>query len=45
MGFNLTGPVKGLLACGKEGMGRMAEAAEIVKAVERIASEIKTRKR
>ncbi len=45
MGFELTGPDEGRLACGKEGMGRMAEAAEIVKAVERIASEIKTRKR
>jgi len=45
MGFELTGPCQGRLACGQEGMGRMAEPAEIVKAVERIACEIRNKKR
>jgi len=41
MGFQLAGPVEGRLACGTEGMGRMAEPQDILKAIQRIASEIK----
>ena len=44
MGFQLAGPVEGRLACGTEGMGRMAEPQDILKAIERIASEIKKHK-
>ncbi len=45
MGFELTGPKKGRLACGTEGMGRMSEPQDILKAIEKIASKIKHRKR
>lgn len=45
MGFQLIGPVKGRLACGTEGIGRMAEPQDILKAIEKIASKIKRRKR
>ncbi|MFH1716362.1 MAG: flavoprotein [Planctomycetota bacterium] len=41
MGFQLVGPVEGRLACGTEGVGRMAEPQDILKAIEKIASEIK----
>ncbi len=41
MGFKLTGPVKGRLACGTEAVGRMAEPQDIIKAIEQIASKIK----
>jgi len=41
MGFKLIGPVKGHLACGTEGIGRMAEPPDIFKAIEKIASKIK----
>jgi len=41
MGFQLIGPVKGRLACGTEGIGRMAEPQDIIKAIEKIASKIK----
>ena len=44
MGFKLIGPVKGRLACGTEAIGRMAEPQDIIKAIEKIASEIKNRK-
>jgi phosphopantothenoylcysteine decarboxylase/phosphopantothenate--cysteine ligase len=40
MGFKLIGPEKGRLACGTEGMGRMAEPKDIVEAIGRIASQI-----
>ncbi len=43
MGFGLIGPVEGRLACGKEGIGRMAEPQDILKAIEKIASNIKKR--
>ncbi len=43
MGFQLIGPVKGRLACGTEGIGRMAEPQDIIKAIEKIASKIKKR--
>jgi len=45
MGFQITGPVKGRLACGTEGIGRMAEPQDILEAIEKIASKIKRRKR
>ena len=44
MGFKLIGPVKGRLACGTDAVGRMAEPAEILEAIEKIASKIKRRK-
>jgi phosphopantothenoylcysteine decarboxylase/phosphopantothenate--cysteine ligase len=40
MGAELIGPEKGRLACGTEGMGRMSEPADILAAIDRIASEI-----
>jgi phosphopantothenoylcysteine synthetase/decarboxylase len=45
IGFQLIGPVKGRLACGTEGIGRMSEPQDILKAIEKIASKIKNRKR
>ncbi|GAI11015.1 unnamed protein product [marine sediment metagenome] len=42
MGFEITGPDKGRLACGDEAVGRMSEPGEILKAMERIASKIKS---
>lgn len=41
MGLKLIGPVKGRLACGTEGIGRMVEPQDIIKAIEKIASKIK----
>jgi phosphopantothenoylcysteine decarboxylase/phosphopantothenate--cysteine ligase len=40
MKFELIGPETGRLACGTEGVGRMAEPADILAAIERIASRI-----
>jgi len=45
MGYELIGPVKGRLACGAEGIGRMAEPQDILQAIEKIASKIKRRKK
>ncbi len=45
MGFELTGPQKGRLACGTEGIGRMAEPQDILEAIEKIASKIKRKKK
>jgi len=45
MGFELIGPKVGPLACGTEGIGRMAEAQEILEAVEKIASKTKHKKK
>jgi phosphopantothenoylcysteine decarboxylase/phosphopantothenate--cysteine ligase len=45
MGFELTGPEEGRLACGTEGVGRMSEPQDILEAMERIASKIKRRKK
>jgi len=45
MGFQLIGPEEGRLACGTEGIGRMSEPLDILKAIEKIASKIKNRKR
>ena len=45
MGFQLIGPEEGRLACGTEGIGRMSEPLDILKAIEKIASKIKRRKR
>jgi phosphopantothenoylcysteine synthetase/decarboxylase len=40
-GFQFIGPTEGRLACGTEGIGRMSEPQEILKAIEKIASKIK----
>jgi len=40
IGFQLIGPVKGRLASGTEGIGRMAEPQDIIKEIEKIASKI-----
>jgi phosphopantothenoylcysteine decarboxylase/phosphopantothenate--cysteine ligase len=40
MGVQMIGPVAGPLACGAQGMGRMAEPPEILKAIETIGSEL-----
>ena len=45
MGFRLIGPVKGRLACGTEGIGRMAEPQDIIKTIEKIAPKINRRER
>ncbi len=45
MGFELIGPEKGRLACGTEGIGRMAEPQNILEAIEKIASKIKHKKK
>jgi phosphopantothenoylcysteine synthetase/decarboxylase len=37
MGFRMVGPGSGRLACGTEGIGRMAEPSEIMEAIEAIA--------
>ncbi len=37
MGFELIGPEKGRLACGAEGIGRMAEPADIFARIEKMA--------
>jgi len=39
MGVRMVGPAAGRLACGTEGLGRMAEPQEILAAIEEIASE------
>ena len=44
MGFQLTGPKKGRLACGVEGIGRMSEPQDILERIEEIASKTKKRK-
>jgi len=44
MSFQLIGPVEGRLACGTEGIGRMAEPQDILEAIEKIASKINKRK-
>jgi phosphopantothenoylcysteine decarboxylase/phosphopantothenate--cysteine ligase len=41
MGFQLIGPAEGRLACGTEGIGRMSEPQDILKAVEKTAADIK----
>ena len=41
MGAELVGPGRGRLACGTEGVGRMAEPQEILEAVEKIAAGLK----
>jgi phosphopantothenoylcysteine decarboxylase/phosphopantothenate--cysteine ligase len=45
MGFELTGPETGRLACGEEGIGRMSEPQEILEAITKMASKIKRKKR
>ena len=44
MGFKLIGPVKGRLACGAEGLGRMSEPQDIAEAVEKIAAKVKPKR-
>jgi phosphopantothenoylcysteine synthetase/decarboxylase len=36
MGFEIIGPEKGRLACGEEGVGRMAEVADIIERLEKM---------
>ena len=43
-GFELVGPETGRLACGTEGLGRIAEPADILKAIEALASKIERKK-
>jgi len=45
MGAELIGPGRGRLACGEEGVGRMAEPQEILEAVVRIAAGLKRKGR
>ena len=45
MGFVLTGPEAGRLACGSDGLGRMSEPQDIIKAIAKIASQIKRKKK
>jgi phosphopantothenoylcysteine synthetase/decarboxylase len=45
IGFEITGPQTGRLACGSEGIGRMSEPQDILEVIEKIASKIKRRKR
>ena len=40
MKFEILGPEAGRLACGTEGVGRMTEPADIISAIEQIASQI-----
>ncbi len=40
MGIQMIGPAAGRLACGAEGMGRMAEPQEILAAIEAIGAEL-----
>ena len=41
MNIALIGPATGRLACGGEGIGRMAEPQDIIKEIEKIAAELK----
>lgn len=41
MGIELIGPEKGRLACGAEGIGRMSQPQDILKAIEKIADKTK----
>jgi phosphopantothenoylcysteine decarboxylase/phosphopantothenate--cysteine ligase len=43
MNLRIIGPETGRLACGTEGIGRMAEPAQILAAVEKIAQKLKQR--
>jgi phosphopantothenoylcysteine synthetase/decarboxylase len=40
MGLGFVGPVKGRLACGAIGLGRMSEPQEIMEAIEKIVSKV-----
>ena len=44
MGIATIGPVKGRLACGSEGIGRLAEVEDIIDAITKITSKRKTKK-
>jgi phosphopantothenoylcysteine synthetase/decarboxylase len=37
MGFEIIGPEKGRLACGTEGIGRMAEVSDIIERIKKMA--------
>jgi phosphopantothenoylcysteine decarboxylase/phosphopantothenate--cysteine ligase len=45
MGFELTGPQVGPLACGREGIGRMSEPQDILEAIGKTASKINRNKK
>ena len=42
MGFEVAGPERGRLACGVEGIGRMSEPQDILEAIEKIASRLRS---
>jgi phosphopantothenoylcysteine decarboxylase/phosphopantothenate--cysteine ligase len=42
MGFELIGPEKGRLACGTDGIGRMAEPINILERIEKIVKKLKS---
>jgi len=39
LGFTMVGPEKGRLACGAEGLGRMSEPVDIIRAIEEVLGE------
>jgi phosphopantothenoylcysteine decarboxylase/phosphopantothenate--cysteine ligase len=45
IGVKIVGPNQGRLACGSEGIGRMAEPQEILEAVEKIAAGLKHKRK
>ena len=45
VGVKMIGPREGRLACGSEGVGRMAEPLEILEAVEKTADELKHKRK
>jgi phosphopantothenoylcysteine decarboxylase/phosphopantothenate--cysteine ligase len=45
IGVKMIGPRQGRLACGSEGLGRMAEPQEILEAVEKIAAGLKHKRK
>jgi phosphopantothenoylcysteine synthetase/decarboxylase len=45
LGVEITGPRQGRLACGTEGVGRMAEPQEILEAVEKITTGLKHKRK
>jgi phosphopantothenoylcysteine decarboxylase/phosphopantothenate--cysteine ligase len=45
VGVKMIGPRRGRLACGAEGVGRMAEPQEILEAAEKIAAGLKHKRK
>jgi phosphopantothenoylcysteine decarboxylase/phosphopantothenate--cysteine ligase len=44
-GIKFSGPQKGRLACGRKGVGRMSEPADILEAIKEVASGLKRKKK